>query len=421
MNAPAPVVAVVEDRRDLYAWIQTRRRHHPGVVGVLTGVTGRQSLAHIADVTLDGLGKDPWLSVSKRPAEHLAGAWLSVGDAGDAIVGYAQTISAWLLPKAVSWFVGLDVRPWVVFTTFGGDPGPGEAARRLADAWGVEVVGENALAEAWPDRPQAEPGPDPVNPSGLPRLPRCDGVRLRSTVRRLLDASDFALVDAALGAEVAAFTARLDHAKPKNKTIQYEEALRRRLASTVDVEEMLLCARAAQIAGLRAGYHVRVDTAILLGAAEVLPRPGLARAQRWWERLDAFRDPDPGAAAALYAAGLDPEALPDITLGDIEHEGGVVTVRSDGRLDTTVAGEGARFVVALLALRRIAGAGPDARLFTTHRADVIELGQVYRLIWGHRADTGVEVAAGPPQRRHPETTTWLARHGIGVEYLRDTA
>ena len=413
---PAPVVAVVEDRRDLDAWIASRRDHHRQAAGVLTRIAGRQALSHAADATLTGLGKDPWLTVSKRPAELLAGAWLTVGDATDAIIGYPQLLSDWLRPQVLEWFVNLGVRPWCVFTFFEDRRDIDAKAAELAEAWGVEVVGAEALAEAWPDRDRQPSAPSPANPSGLPLLPRTDGIRFRSTARTLLEPDDFATVDAAMAAEVKAFNAALTQSRSPYRAATFQRIVHERLMRTVDTEELLLCARAAQIAGLRRGYHVKVDLTTLAGAAEALPRPGLAGPQRWWDRLDAYRDPDPGAAAALLTAGMDAEALPELTVGSVHWKPGTARVGT-GDDTLSITGPPARFVGALRALRHLSGASGDDRLFTTHRAGTIEVKQVYRLVVAAERNTGVEVVPDLT-RRQPKAVNWLARHGITVDYLR---
>lgn len=61
------------------------------------------------------------------------------------------------------------------------------------------------------------------------------------------------------------------------KTRQLNQRIRDHLAAARDTEELLLWARAAQVAGLPAGFHVRVDTTVLIGAAEALPRSDRSR------------------------------------------------------------------------------------------------------------------------------------------------
>jgi hypothetical protein len=412
-DAPAPVVAVLEDRRDLFGWVLGRRAHHPGVVGVQVGVVDRQSIGGVADAVLAGLGKDPWLSVSVRPTELLAGAWLSTGEVTDALIGYPQLLSDWLLPEVVAWFVGLGVRPWLLFTTFDNEPAITEAAAKVAVSWGVEVVGADVVDEAWPDTATSSTVPASATMSGLPTLPRVDGLKFRSACRDLLSTDDFATVDARLLRLVAEMRTDMAGLAKQNQTRLFERLLWPRVAAASDTEELLLIVRAAQIAGVTHGFHITVDTAVLLGAAEALPRPGLAGPQRWWEHLDIYRDPDPGAAAALYAAGVDPETMPTLTVGDVAEN----KVRcGDDEIPVT---EGARFVEALVMLRRLAGAADGEALFTTHRATSVRPQHIAGLLWGVRTHAGVAVAPTPPSRRLPAAASQLGRYGIRVSKVRD--
>jgi hypothetical protein len=286
------------------------------------------------------------------------------------------------------------------------------AAEKVAADWGVEVADGAALTKAWPDAPPPAPELELDRASGLPVLPRVDGIRFRSTCRDLLTPDEFAVVDAAFTAAVAELRSEIEELNEKYKTRQLNQRIRDHLAAARDTEELLLWARAAQVAGLPAGFHIRVDTTVLIGAAEALPRPGLAEPQRWWERLDLYRDPDPGAAAALYAAGIDPGALPALTVGSVDGD----KIRFDG--DSYDVNAGARFVQALAAFRRLADASDDDLLFATHRKSSVSATHVAGLIWGHAAQTGVRVAPLPAERTQPAAQTWLSRYGIKVSMPR---
>lgn len=414
----SPVVAVIDDRDDLVSWTLSRHSHHPGVVGVDVGVEERQSLAGLADAILVGLGKDPWLSVSKRPAELLAAAWLSLGETSDVLIAYAQLTSPRLMPTVVSWLTGLGVRPWLIYTHHGNRPAIEELAGKVAADWGVDVVDAATLFEAWSDvSTAAEPA---VDPQGLPRLPRVDGAVFRSTCRQLLDADDFEAVDAEFTATVAEFRAALPKVNSKTLSRQFAQVVRDRLAGADCTELLLLTARAAQVAGFTAGLHVTVDTTMLLGAAEALPRTGLAGPERWFERLDVYRDPDPGAVAALYAAGCDPEVMPELTIGSLEeHPDGTVTIRDAAH--HFEINDGARFVKAMAQFRRLSGAADGDALLATHRAGTVRPHFVSKLLYGTRTDTGVQVGSNVRSRRQPDAQSWLRRYGIGISKARPDA
>jgi hypothetical protein len=405
----SPVVVVVEDSADLLPWVLSRRAQHPSVAGVDVGIEERQSLSGFAETVLVGMGKDPWLSVSKRSAELLAGAWLSLGETSDVVVGYAQQVSERLMPTLLTWLCGFGVRPWLIYTHHGNEAAITERAAKVAADWGVDVAGADDIDAAFPD--VAAVAPAAAAPAGLPRLPRVDGMVFRSMCRDLLDPGDFVVVDAEFTAAVAGYRDALRDFVPKYVTRQYAQVVRDRLAAADSTERLLLLTRAAQVAGVTSGVHVTVDTTVLVGAAEALPRPGLANPEGWFDRLDVYRDPDPGTVAALYVAGCDSEDMPTITLGS-------VTTNSDGSVTIADAVHryevraGARYVSAMAAMRALAGAEPGDTLLATHRAERVRPQFVSKQLYGTAIDTGVQVGSNVRSRRHPDATQWLARYGV---------
>lgn len=412
----SPVIVVVEDRRDLVTWVLSRRTHHPSVVGIDVGIEERQSLSGFAETVMVGMGKDPWLSVSKRSAELLAGAWLSLGETSDVVVAYAQQVSERLMPTVVSWLCGHGVRPWLVFTHHSNEATIAERAAKVAADWGVEIVGAAELEAAFPDV-TAEP-PAAAAPAGLPRLPRVDGMVFRSTCRDRLDADDFPAVDAEFTAAVAEYRTALRGFGPKYLTRQYAQVVRVQLAAADSTERLVLRARAAQVAGVTSGVRVTVDTTVLIGAAEALPRPGLAEPEGWFDRLDVYRDPDPGAVAALYVAGCDPEDMPDLTLGSVTTNPDRSVTVADAAHHYEVRA-GARYVTAMAALRALSGAEPGDTLLATHRAERVRPQFVSKQLYGADTDTGVQVGSNVRSRRQPDATQWLARYG--VTFAKDRA
>lgn len=405
-----PVVVCVPDDGDLYRWIHTRRRYHATVVPVLVEVVTRQAMSYVADATLVGMGKDPWLSVSKRPAEALAVAWMTAGGDTDALIGFAQTLSGHILDVAPTLYCGAGVTPWFVFSTTGDDRRARRAAAGYADRIGVELTDADVLLDTFADTAEQ---PDDAPIDALPPLPRVDGIRFRSTAKQVLSRKEFRVVDARFVELIDEFLDVFATTPNKRRFVNdLERQVHARLRDTASLDEFVLTVRAAQVAGLRSKLHVAVDTTTMLGAAASLPRPGLAGPQRWWEALDTHRDPDPGAAAALYNAGIDAEDLCSLRLADIASDGdGVVVTTGSERM---VIDDGARFVRALVTLRTVMGASEADPLFSTHRADVVRPQHITALIWGQQLNCGVSVAAGRGERRHPSDRDWLARHGITI-------
>lgn len=139
-------------------------------------------------------------------------------------------------------------------------------------------------------------------------------------------------------------------------------------------------------------------------------------------RLDGYRDPDIGATAAMYLAGLDPEYLVGLAVADIEAIGdGAVAVAVPGDADpVVVSAPGARFVRALVAWRIAAGADPDDLLFTTHRKASVTYSHVSNML-RTPGEVGVRYAASPVRKSQPNSQTWLLRYGITISKLSYTA
>jgi hypothetical protein len=409
-------IVLTPDTREAAIAAETASCGRPGFVVIDVPPSTKRDLADVADAVLVGLGKDERLSVIRRAATPLAAAWLSLGEHTDAVVWDAGQLSDQLLDETVEWLASFGIHTWLHFTAgpWVDTDGTAERIDRLADGWAAEVVTSDDLASLWPEptQPIDEPAED------LPVLPRIDGTLFRSTMRDTLEPEAFAVVDARYCALVVELRSELRELTGTNKTRRFEQLLRNRMHDTGPVEDLHLLARAAQVAGLIEGFHVAVNPVMLFGGSATVPRRGQAGPGRWWVKLDAYRDPDIGAVAALFLAGVDIEDLRKITLDMIEI-GDDVTVATPGRDLIVVPEPGARFVRALVTWRHLSGGGSDF-LLVNHRTDAVSQSYASAVLQTPM-ETGVIAAAVPVRPVHPSPKAWLARFGITISKTTYTA
>lgn len=420
--APTVTLALVPDTRAVARWAETGPGRTPGTVLVDVAPTKRPDLRDVAEAVLVGLGKDERLTAQKRLGVPLATGWLSLGERTEAVVLDAGALSDGLLAEMLGWFGGLSVDTWLLFAV-----GPecdhdalGDRIDALAANWGAAVVDHDGVKAHWPAR--RTPAAQTVAELELPILPRVDGRVFREALRADLDDATFARIDGQCGSLVRGLRAEVSAFTGTHKSRKFENLLRNRMHDTGPTEELHLLVRAAQIAGLVEGYNVSVDSVAFFGGCIGVPRRGQGVEQGWWTHLDAYRDPDVGATAAMYLAGLAPEHLVGLTAADVEGQGdGTVTVAVPGEEAPIVVSEpGSRFVRVLVAWRVAAGAEPSDRLFTTHRKAEVSYSHVSTMLRTPN-EVGVRYAASPIRKVNPNVQTWLLRYGITISKLSYTA
>lgn len=417
MTAATVTCVIVPDTRATWRWAEALGVQYPDVLVVDVPPLKAPTLADVADAALVGLHKDERLSYMRREASPLVNAWLSLGEHADAVVVDAGAWPDELVDETLVWLGAHGINAWLMFAT-----GPdtdhaalGEQIDELAERWHAQIVDQAALRDRWPARrrPRAEPaGP-------LPVLPRVDGCVFRAAIRDTLTAEEFDLVDARLVTLVRELRDEVVGLFGDNKKRKFEQLLRSRMHDTGDVEELHLLVRAAQIAGLSTGYLVNVNPVTFFGGCRALPRRGEGVDKRWWVKLDAYRDPDVGAVAAFYLAGLDLPVIADLTVADVDDTSGTVTV-TVGDSPVPTPAPGARFVRALVAWRRLSGAGEGHRLFKTHRPLTAGPGVSPRHIASllyQPGEIGVRCSPQPIRLTQPSALQWLARYGISIVKL----
>lgn len=420
-----PRFVLAHSSTEFSRWLADRRRHHPTVAPLHVISSYRQTVASLATNLLVGLGKRDDLATMKRPAEHVAAAWLLEGAATDVLLYEAQKLPLVPLTEVLVWLCGLGVTPWVVATSAPSDGTHAGSVRvvtnavdRIAKQWGAPVEDRQALEARFPDVPAPSEPATHGDQGGLPVLPRCSGIVFRQVCKNLFTPEMFEVVDERfvalvqrLRVEAADVLGRPDRQKGR----LLAPFLRAELDKARDTEEAVLFAAAAEAALLPLSWHVTVDRVRLVTATETrvlrgMTDPGV------WERLGTYRDPDYGAATALLLAGFDVEALPDLTVGD-------VTVGDDGSVEVAgeAIGDGSWFIQVLRTYQMIVSPDGDGRLFTTHRNDHVRPQFIHGLVNTPIDEVGADAVDRSRQRVQLTDRESLRQFGITFEYLKGRA
>ena len=416
-----PTVVLAHPTRNLNRWLNTRRAHYPNMFSIDCASGHEQRMTDIGEAILTGIGKDSMLDANKRSGATSAAAWLSLGEYNTATILDTQLLPTRLLNETLEYLALFGVRSICILAVPHADPNTPKIGRHLTyfAGLGANVINEtelrNSLANTAAPKPVEQGTPQP-------RLPRVDGIMFRSTCRDLLNADHFAAVDAEFVACVQRFRTEIGAISGQGKSDRLASLLKRDLEHTTNTDQLILHTRAAQVAAMTCGFQICVDTHYLLGAEASLPRIGKAETEQWWEHFDTYRDPDPGAAAALYSAGADAQHLPEIRLHNISNpdkNGALTCTTTKGEI--FVSAKPARFLRALVAQRLYAGAAPNDRLFVTHRAAITHVKHSSRILNWSETNGGISVAATPIRKEHADPLVWLARYGIRITKLWKTA
>jgi hypothetical protein len=412
-----PVAVVAASTRSLNRWIGARSLHHRQVIVIDVPPTTDPTVDLVCDGVLVGLGKDSELTHGKTAPIPITEAWLSLGEHTDAVVVDAQLLPARVLDQTIELLSRYGIRTWLVLSPSDDSDALGRHFELVTGRAG-DLVDEAALRAAFPDIPRPTP---PTPQVTRRRLPRVSGYTFRSACKNLLDRDHFAEVDVQFVAAVRELRAEVGDISGAAKRRTLMRKLQRRLAATVDTDELMLWVAAAQVAVVPHQFMITVNLPTLIGAAEGLPRHGKAEPERWWELLNSYRDPSIGTIAALYHAGIDPDRIRFIERSDLQprddQDQSVVTVDGNQYL---ITGAAARFVEAQRVYRELATVGHSEFLFSTHRAGQVGLKHVNHQLLVPSADLDVRIAAGPVRAKHPDADRWLLRYGIRVEKLTYT-
>lgn len=388
------------------------------VVDPLSATNYGVGTGDLGAAVLRGIGKSEHLNALKRKADPLALAWLCAHELGPdgqrplMVVCEAHQLREEGLATLRSWsgVAGIDLCLLVP------DYAPCDALIEYETA-GWDSLDWADLCATLAARPIRPANRSTTTPRW--RLPRVDGLIFRSTCRDVLAASDFAEVDALFVDKVLSFRRSFESCGNLADTARYATIVRAAIEQAPSTEELVVSVRAAQVAALAFGLVLTVDTVRLLAAAESLCRRGLAGPQRWWEELDRYQDPDPGALAALYQAELNLADAVQLRLSDLHvgagargPAGGQAVEVDLGDRQVVIEPPAARFLVVQRQYRLLCGAAPDDPLFATFRGAGMTTECAVNQLRLATAELGVDIITGVLSTWHHNTPAYLARYGL---------
>lgn len=381
------------------------------VLGALASANGKVSTGDLGAALLRSMGKSEQLNALKRKTDPLALAWLCAlapphdGRRPLLVVADAQELYPEALTTLKSWSDIADVDLCLLAVE-------GSAADELilrAAAAGARPVEWRTLRKTLSTHPRRSVDDYASAPSW--RVPRVDGLVFRQTCRDVLSETDFAEVNALFVDQIVGFRRSFRECGPLAETARYETIIRAAIESAPSTEELIVRVRAAQVAAVNLGLVLTVDTVRLLAAAEVLCRRGLDGLQRWWDELDRYQDPDPGALAALYHGDLDLGTAVSLRISDVgETDAGVVVMLDDR--DAMIDFPAARFLIVQRRYRLLCGAAPDDPLFATFRRPGMTETCAANQLRLATAELGVDIIKGVLSTWHRNTPAYLARYGL---------
>lgn len=410
----APIAVRCPPGRNAVRWLNTRHQHHQTAVTVNPPACLRLEVHEVAEAALDNMGHDASLATAIRPAEALAAAWLQARGVTDVLFVDCQVHPADRVRRTIEWFQGLGIRVWLCITR--DDPLDLHAAaiETLVAERGGTSVSYDLLREQFPDRDGAALAPE----GQLPNVPLVDVLAFRPACKELLSPQDFEQIDTMFLASIGSILQALETATDRRVTRAACKIFRHALEQTGSVTEFVVTTRAIQAAALRHGMNVRVAMPRLLGGEATIPRRGKLDTEGTWKALARYRDPDVGAAAAVYHRGVNPDLLPGLTIADValQPDGSAIVTTPDG--DHEVTGEPALFLRALVHYRRLTTSNPTASLFHTHRDERVQVSHLAAILAAPAQEIGHQLCPKPMYTTQLPNEQWLNRHGIQVAMIR---
>lgn len=352
---------------------------------------------------LRGLGKDETLDGVRHHTtdvwRHLR-AWMLAHPIRDVVLTSAEHCRPTHLVSIAEIVAAAGARLWLHT-----EGAPSKQLELPMAAWAGEPASVQQLTTYLASRRLSG---SPLTPAArrFPAVPREDFPIFRAACRRLLDAADFAVVDARYVAAFREAEGRLAAPTPEGVGAY----LRAELGSCVTADEVLTVLRATQGALFVNGWLLQVALPSFLAIVEREPRAG-TRTTAEWARLRSYADPLPGAVTALRASGVEIADLARITVSDIAADGSSVCARGE----TFLVEQPARiFLRAQRALRLGDGAQAPERLLWRREgaiSDVLALRALRRPI----SELGVALATATPQTK---SKGWLRESGLTLTALR---
>ena len=393
---------------DLIVGCHSANRPDRGLVVVGVASEMRRPLPFVQDL-LAALGcKDDVAGAGRhveRDLEHCT-AWLHALDVKDLVLVDAQWLHPTLLATAIEIATSANVDLWLVCQ----QPVEPSWDTTIA-AWPHHAAQQSDLTAKFPTETDTFDGDGRL----FPRVVDAPWVTFRSTCRDLLPEDDFRTVDRrfveALDAGLNAFD---DNELDEQTVLQHLYA---RCQGSGTFDEMLVEARASQVAAWRRGWLVQIDINQFTAVARTLPTRTQLDRPDWWQRLRIYPEPWRGTVCALAAVGLGCTTMTTITVGHIDLAGHVTNPTTGD--DALVPAAALSYVRAQRTLRLLQGATTDDPLFATDDGRPVGDRRLAQALLDAQVECGLNMTGGRVARGDLTAASWASRLGISVQPLKN--
>lgn len=368
----------------------------------------------VARDILAALGKREDVSGKGRNNEsdtRLAQIWLVAHSIGDLVVVGVEALRSDLISELAMFAFTCGLRLWLV-----ADHELPASASRVFAQWPVVPVGQAKFDAHWQPRVFAAAArPVPSRSLWPTHVPNSDFPVFLTDVHHLLPKPQAQVVDGRFRQAAAAASEALQNPELTDVTAEHVAGLlRAHLNDCVSLAEMVTVVRAFQVAAFHLGWFVQVDTTSFLASSEHKIHATVRNAQTW-RSLRAYKQPYRSAVCALRGSDIDLARQQQITIADVEPDGGHVAIAGE---HIRIRDDAAVYVRAMLLYRLADGAKPADLLFTRRDGGQVGVRKLVQVLMDAATELGVVLYAGQVKRSNRSNRLWRQGQGISVQLLR---
>ena len=332
-------------------------------------------------------------------------AWILAHPIRHIVLIDAQWLASELLELAIHVAAAADAELWLVCHR------PIERAwERTIAAWPTIDCAPDELATTLDQQTPVEAENDVEL---FPRLNDAPWMTFRANCRDTLTSDEFSTVDARYCDAVQAGLNQFESSALTEDLVLGH--LKERCDGAATFDEMIVEARAAQVAAWRHGWHVQIDINQFSAVANTTPTRRQLNNPAWWRRLSVYAEPWRGATCALAATGLGCTRMTDLTLADVDDNGNARD--PDTRTTLDVPAGGRMYLRAQHSLRIMHGARPSDPLFVVDDEKPARDRRLAQALLDAQLECGVNVTGGRIARGDTTKAAWVSRLGVAVQPL----
>jgi hypothetical protein len=375
---------------------------------------GRDQLQPLAREVLTALGKRHDREGSARDASddwRRAIAWVAAEDVDDLIVVRAQLLSRRRWEALIAAAAISGCRLWLLVQ----GRRLSRSERETVRDWPCRVLPFDDFAARWPGAGTLLPSAPAAEGTTFPQPPDSDFPVFRSDCRELLEPSEFAVIDTEMCETVRTTETWFARVGVVDEA-GFSDFLRSLLSDAQNAHQAFVRLRAAQVAGFKAGWLIKVDTERFVLTSEASRQARVDRALA--DALRTYTNTKHAAAALLTAlCHLSPEALSKLTIGAATD--GTAVELAPARI--AVPSFAQAILRAHLYQRALAGGGPSNPLFASDEGPTsgrpMTPNALRRALKAVARDTGNRLWAEYHTGDQLSQRRWLSRRGVSVQCL----